>query len=286
MTVVEELVERLGDKPELYHVGLVVPDIAAAVEQYQDLFGLRFASLRHTSLEVRVDGVIRTPELIVSYTMDGPPYVELIEERSGGTWAADALGLNHIGFWAKDLLAAAARLEASGLAARVRDNGPDDRPARFTYHPGLGGMWVELVAPRFALTLQDWFAASLASPAGESGLSPRSYQRLNVPQRALPRVGVMVVRLADYGRVVEGQVRHPCGEQRGGDLDTQCGRLGGIVLSHSLCIARRHVDARRMSNWSLHLWSAWLPRPLAGAGLFVEAPGLAQSAVSITVTDG
>jgi catechol 2,3-dioxygenase-like lactoylglutathione lyase family enzyme len=169
VTVVDQLADRLGDKPELYHVGLVVPDIAAAVEQYRDLFGLRFASLRHTSLEVRVDGVIRTPELIVSYTMDGPPYVELIEELSGRTWAADALGLNHIGFWAKDLPAAAARLEASGLATRVRDNGPDDRPARFTYHPGLGGMWVELVAPQFARTLHEWFAATLATPPGESG---------------------------------------------------------------------------------------------------------------------
>lgn len=170
MSVVDQLVGRLGDKPELYHVGLVVPDITAAVEQYRDLFGLRFASLRRTFLEVRVNGAIRTPELIVSYTMDGPPYVELIEELSGGTWAADALGLNHIGFWAKDLPAAAARLEASGLATQVRDNGPDDRPARFTYHPGLGGMWVELVAPQFARTLHEWFAATLATPPGESGL--------------------------------------------------------------------------------------------------------------------
>jgi catechol 2,3-dioxygenase-like lactoylglutathione lyase family enzyme len=168
MTVLDQLTGRLGDKPELYHVGLVVPDIAAAVEQYQDLFGLRFASLRRTALEVRVDGVIRTPELIVSYTMDGPPFVELIEELSGGTWAAEALGLNHIGFWAKDLPAAAARLEASGLPTRVRDNGPDGRPARFTYHPGLGGMWVELVAPRFARTLHEWFAATMAGDPGSS----------------------------------------------------------------------------------------------------------------------
>ena len=62
MTVVDRLADGLGDKPELYHVGLVVPDIEAAVEQYSDLFGLRFASLRQTALEVRVDGVVRTPE--------------------------------------------------------------------------------------------------------------------------------------------------------------------------------------------------------------------------------
>ena len=80
MTVVDQLVDGLGDKPALYHVGLVVPDIEAAVEQYSELFGLRFASLRRTALEVRVDDVVQTPELIVSYSMDGPPYIELIEE--------------------------------------------------------------------------------------------------------------------------------------------------------------------------------------------------------------
>jgi len=169
MTVVDQLVDGLGDKPALYHVGLVVPDIEAAVEQYSDLFGLRFASLRHSTLEVRVDGVVRTPELIVSYSMDGPPYVELIEERSGGTWAADALGLSHLGFWAKDLSAMSARLEAAGMAARVRDNGPDGRPARFTYHPGAGGIWVELVAPQFALTLEQWFAHTRAQPGAGPG---------------------------------------------------------------------------------------------------------------------
>ncbi len=162
MTVVDRMMERLTDKPEMYHMGLVVPDVAAAVEQYSDLLGVRFATLRRSTLDVMVDGVRRSPELLVSYSIDGPPHIELIEEKSGQTWAQDCLGLNHIGFWAKDLRAAAARLEAGGMPARVHDVGEDGRPGRFTYHPGLGGVWVELVAPGFALTLENWIAASLS----------------------------------------------------------------------------------------------------------------------------
>ena len=163
MTIVENLEAQLGDKPQMYHIGLVVPDVKAASEQYSDLFGLRWRSLRASTLTVKVDGDVRDADLLVTYSIDGPPYFELIEDRSGDTWALDALGLNHIGFWAKDLPAASARLEATGLAARVHDVGPDGRPSRFSYHPGLGGLWVELVAPNFAQTLQDWLDTTLAA---------------------------------------------------------------------------------------------------------------------------
>jgi hypothetical protein len=66
---------------------------------------------------------------------------------------------------AKDLRIASARLAASGLAARVGDNGPEAQPTRFTHHPGAGGLWVELVAPGFALTLERWFAETPTSTA-------------------------------------------------------------------------------------------------------------------------
>ena len=144
---------------EIYHVGLVVPDVEQAAADYSDQLGLRFASLRPTVLDVWVDGVRRPADLLVTYSMDGPPYLELIEERSGGVWAADALGLSHIGFWAPDVAAAAEKVAAGGWPLRVRD-GDEAGPRRFTYHPAPGGLWVELVAPSFADTLATWIAAS------------------------------------------------------------------------------------------------------------------------------
>jgi hypothetical protein len=72
MTVVDELVGQLGDKPQMYHLGLVVPDVRAASEQYSDLFGMRWRSLRETVLPVRIDGQLHNADLLVTYSLGGP----------------------------------------------------------------------------------------------------------------------------------------------------------------------------------------------------------------------
>jgi len=149
-----------GDGAELYHTGIVVPDLGVAAERYADLLGLQFASVRRSVMSVRVDGVVREAELLVTYTMTGPPYLELIEEVSGSVWGTTNLGLNHIGFYAHDLATARRRLEDAGLPARVHDNGTGGDPHRFTYHPMDGGMWVELVTTGFRAELDAWITRS------------------------------------------------------------------------------------------------------------------------------
>jgi catechol 2,3-dioxygenase-like lactoylglutathione lyase family enzyme len=142
----------------MFHSGLVVPDINATAETYSELFGLRWAPLRRSSLSVRVDGVIRQVELVATYSIQGPPYLELIQEYSGDVWSTDALGLNHIGFWAEDLPSAVRALERSGLPARVYDEDADTSLRRFSYHAAATGVWLELVAPSFAPKLVEWLA--------------------------------------------------------------------------------------------------------------------------------
>lgn len=148
---------------EMYHTGLVVPDVREAAARYSDLLGLRFATFRETHMTVLLDGVKRQSDMLVTYTVTGPPYLELIEERSGSVWAADALGLNHVGFYAADLRAARDRLEGEGFPGRVQDVGVDGGPDRFTYHPVQGGIWVELVATTFKKQLADWIERSLTT---------------------------------------------------------------------------------------------------------------------------
>src|SRR3954469_9946043 len=99
----------------MYHVGLVVTDLPAAAEQYADLFGMQWARPRHTTLPVIIDGRRVEPELLVTYSINGPPYLELIQELSGNVWAANALRLDHIGFWTPDLDAAVEQFEQRGL---------------------------------------------------------------------------------------------------------------------------------------------------------------------------
>jgi catechol 2,3-dioxygenase-like lactoylglutathione lyase family enzyme len=157
MTVVPERLDVL----QQYHTGLVVPDVREAVERYSAL-GLRFADLRVSTMDVVVDGGRRQAELLVTYSIDGPPYLELIEELSGGVWAQEALGLSHIGFWAPDLPQAVERMSALGLPSRVCEVGQDGRLDRFSFHPGDGGLWVELVSTSFRPQLERWLESSLA----------------------------------------------------------------------------------------------------------------------------
>ena len=151
-----------GQGLELYHIGLIVPDLGAAMGQYTATFGFSWATVHESTPEVIVDGERRQAQIAVTYSMQGPPYLELVQERRGSIWGADGLALTHVGFWAEDLSAGRRALDESGLVARVRDADRDGRPARFSYHPFAGGLWIELVHTSFKEQLADWIAGTLA----------------------------------------------------------------------------------------------------------------------------
>ena len=150
-----------GQGLELYHIGLIVPDLHAAMEQYTATFGFSWATVHESTPEVIVDGERRQAQIAVTYSIQGPPYLELVQERRGSIWGADGLALTHVGFWAEDLSAGRRALDESGLVARVRDDDRDGRPARFSYHPFAGGLWIELVHTSFREQLADWIADTL-----------------------------------------------------------------------------------------------------------------------------
>lgn len=144
----------------MHHAGLVVPDLAATAALYTELFGLRWATPRNTALPVIVDGECMEPELIVSYATDGPPYIELLQEISGGVWGTDALRLDHVGFWTPDLDAAVEQFERRGMPAVVREVAERNR---FRFHRSASGCWQGLVAVSFEAQLSAWQRASSAA---------------------------------------------------------------------------------------------------------------------------
>jgi hypothetical protein len=151
-----------GQGLDLYHIGLTVPDLGAAMEQYAATFGFSWATIHESTPEVIVDGERRQAEIAVTYSIQGPPYLELVQERRGSIWGADGFALTHVGFWTEDLSADRRALDESGLVARVHDAGGDGRPPRFSYHPFAGGLWIELVHTSFKAELADWIANTLA----------------------------------------------------------------------------------------------------------------------------
>jgi hypothetical protein len=134
---------------DLYHVGVVVPDVRAAMEQYTAALGFSWSAIGDTTLDVVVDGRPRQARIAATYSQEGPPYLELVEERSGGVWAAEALGLHHVGLWTEDLAGSIRTLEAAGFPGRVRHDPQVPGEALFSYHSAGPGLWWELVSTAF-----------------------------------------------------------------------------------------------------------------------------------------
>jgi hypothetical protein len=145
---------------DLFHTGVVVEDIHAAIAAYAAT-GASFSEVRDITMEVVLDGERRTEHMLAAYTKQGPGYVELIQELEGDIWGPSALNMNHLGYWVEDVESAAKELERSGFTLRLL---PAARPPRIGYLSGPGNVWVELVAPAVRSSLDQWLATSYAGP--------------------------------------------------------------------------------------------------------------------------
>src|SRR4051794_33382120 len=95
-----------------FQVGVLVDDIEAASDELHRAVGLRF--------EPAVERRIGEWEIRTSFSLHGPPYIELIESPSGTPWHAEAgPRLDHLGFWSPELEEDRRRLEAEGLAVAI-----------------------------------------------------------------------------------------------------------------------------------------------------------------------
>lgn len=145
---------------DLFHTGVVVRDIHAAIAAYHAL-GVTFTEVRDITIDVVVDGEHNTEHMLAAYTKQGPPHVELIQELDGDIWGPDALNLNHLGYWAEDVEAAAKALEQAGFRLRIT---PPASPPRIAYLSGPGSVWIELCGPGVRTMLAQWLTTCYAGP--------------------------------------------------------------------------------------------------------------------------
>jgi hypothetical protein len=130
------------DPADFFHVGLVVEDVVSAMEELTRVLGLGWRGrIEGVSIMRRGTQERRVPVDAV-YSIEGPPYVELIRALPGTVWTSP--GLHHFGYWAQDVSATAARLEGAGVpevAGFVRDG-----QLLGTYHRSASGPYIELIA--------------------------------------------------------------------------------------------------------------------------------------------
>ena len=90
----------MTDAP-FYHVGIVVEDLDAAIPHFAEAFQITFNAPSVMPCQIQnPDGSSYDSEMRVTYSKDGPPYIELMQgHESGFASLQQGEGLHHIGLW-------------------------------------------------------------------------------------------------------------------------------------------------------------------------------------------
>jgi methylmalonyl-CoA/ethylmalonyl-CoA epimerase len=133
---------------DIFHFGLLVPDLDAAVASYGSALGLTFGSRQCRCLSVASGDETHDFDLELAFSMEGPPYIELIQAQPNtGVWGADhGQGFHHFGLWVDDLEGRVAELAAAGVRVEAGLSHGGTRMAVYLEPVDLTGTRVELCA--------------------------------------------------------------------------------------------------------------------------------------------
>lgn len=138
----------------LWHVGIVVPDLDAAMDEFTRASGVSFTSTLDREVAVETAAGPESGRVRWAASRGEQPDWEVIEQRDG-FWSVGRNGgaaLHHIAYWSDDLESDIAHYREAGhvLEAQGRD---DEGRVRFVYLVGPSGVRIELGA---RYTQQSW----------------------------------------------------------------------------------------------------------------------------------
>jgi methylmalonyl-CoA/ethylmalonyl-CoA epimerase len=150
----------MPDLGPIAHVGIAVADVRAACERLGSALGLRWAPISEQIVEARAGDEVTSTPVLLTWSVQGPPHVELIQGPPGSVWSPEAGVLHHLGFWADDVAASSAELAKAGLALEIAGPGEGGRAAGFAYHLDPRGLRVEVLDRRRKRVLDRWIGAA------------------------------------------------------------------------------------------------------------------------------
>lgn len=151
------------DYQDLFHVGVRVRDLDAAMGELGTSLGVTWAEVRESEAQQ-----LWTPEqgdqelrLRYTYSAEGPQHVELLEGAAGSFWdGEDRGGAHHVGVWVDDVSAQTDRLVESGWALVAAHRSPEHRFGLFSYLQPPSGLIVELVDRAVLPHFEAWWGAA------------------------------------------------------------------------------------------------------------------------------
>jgi catechol 2,3-dioxygenase-like lactoylglutathione lyase family enzyme len=133
---------------DIFHVGILVADLDDAIEKYSNAIGLTFGPKQSRCLSVAAAGGTHDSDLELVYSLEGPPYVELMQAQpDAGVWGAHrGEGMHHIGAWVDDLDARIAELASAGVRVEAALSLAEKLIAVYLEPDDLTGTRLELCA--------------------------------------------------------------------------------------------------------------------------------------------
>lgn len=153
-----------GDQPpELFHVGLLVANIATAKGRLESVLGLQFHD--PVDIDLLVETMLNSePHSYTSrlcYSTAGPIYTELVQ-ADGSDYKSISQGerIHHLGYWVFDVKAQRARQRAAGVRDEVVIRYPGSRRIRqwFTDPLTLNGIRAEYFDAAWRPSFETWMA--------------------------------------------------------------------------------------------------------------------------------
>jgi Glyoxalase/Bleomycin resistance protein/Dioxygenase superfamily len=150
----------LALRPEdLYHTGIVVPDLDAAMARLTALAGYRWITPLSYTLPFRTATETRELSSTIVYSVQSP-HLELVQEVPGTPWtAAPGNAVHHLGYFTDNLTETARALERDGFTFEMTADVPRQELALFAYYVDAVGTRIEIVDralfPDFAAFVQS-----------------------------------------------------------------------------------------------------------------------------------
>lgn len=150
------------DYKRIYHTGIRVPDLRAAMDELGPALGVTWATPKHVEGQPAwtPDHGQQHLELHFTYSCEGPQHIELLQGPPGSVWDGSVHpGVHHVGLWCDDVAAETQRLVGLGWRLELAATSPEEGFGTYTYvRPPGSAMLVELVWSGALARFEQWWA--------------------------------------------------------------------------------------------------------------------------------
>jgi hypothetical protein len=141
-----------------FHVGIIVPDIGAAIARYEDVLGIRFTEPATFHIPCIEDPNPHEAQLVAAFSMTEPPHYELLQAAGDGITSPKLAGkILYYGVWETDMAGRLKKLEQQkiGLDALFKMDA-NSLPFTMITEPVLMGARIEYVDVSYKSAIEEW----------------------------------------------------------------------------------------------------------------------------------